>query len=131
MRGLAAGRGANDVGVKEEEDDHGEGHEVHIDEEDDAGMVKAPAGLEAARGVGDTDGGKDGGKDEQRGGTIVGEVGEDESDGQGQENEQGSTDEGVATEVKEVPAENMAAWSESMRRHASGRGLHALSIGAW
>jgi hypothetical protein len=66
------------VGVEEEEENHAEGHEVHVDAEEDASVVEAPAGLHAADGVDGAGDGGQGGEDEQRRGAVVGEVGEQE-----------------------------------------------------
>ena len=40
------------VGVEEEEEDHAEGHEVHVDEQEDAAVIEAPASLHATDRVG-------------------------------------------------------------------------------
>jgi hypothetical protein len=39
------------VGVDEEEEHDEDGHEVHVDEKEDAAVVKAPALLHAAGGI--------------------------------------------------------------------------------
>ncbi len=49
------------VGVEEEEEDHAEGHEIHVDEEEDAAVVEAPAPLHATNGVRSAGGGGEGG----------------------------------------------------------------------
>src|SRR5260370_11656912 len=71
---LGAGGEPGHVGIEEEEDDHADGHDVHVDAEDDSGVVVAPAGLHAADGVGGAEGGDQGGEDEQEVGAVVGEV---------------------------------------------------------
>jgi hypothetical protein len=76
------------VGIEEEEENHTEGHEVHVDAENDAGVIEAPAALHAADGVGGADDGDQGGDDEERGSAVVGEVGEEESDGETEENQE-------------------------------------------
>jgi hypothetical protein len=76
------------VGVEEEEEDHAESHQVHVDEEEDSAVVEVPAALHAADGVGGADDGEQDGKDEEWGGAVVGEVGEEESDGETEENEE-------------------------------------------
>jgi hypothetical protein len=66
------------VGVEEEEENHAEGHEVHVDQEENAPVVEAPASLHAAdsvRGAGDCD---QGGNDEEWSGMVAGEVGEED-----------------------------------------------------
>ena len=74
--GLLAGSDPVGVGVEEEEEDHAEGHEVHVDAEEDAAVVEAPAGLHAADGIDGAGDGGQGGEDEQRRGAVMGEVGE-------------------------------------------------------
>jgi hypothetical protein len=76
------------VGVEEKEENHAEGHEVHVDAEDNAGVIEAPAALHAADGIGGAGQGEQDRKDEEEGGAIVGEVGEEESDGETEENEE-------------------------------------------
>src|ERR1700733_12646963 len=89
------------VGIEEEKDDHADGHEIHVDQENDAGVVEAPAALEAAGGVGDAEDGEDHGEDEQRRGAVVGEVGEQYGGGQRAKDEQASADEGMTAEMEE------------------------------
>ncbi len=64
------------IRVNEEEEDHAERHQVHIDAEDDSGMVVVPPAAHAAHGIGGADYGKRGGDEEQQGSAIVREVGE-------------------------------------------------------
>ena len=75
------------VGVEEEEENHAEGHEVHVDEEEDSAVIETPAGLHAADSVYGAGGRGDGGDDEQWGGAVVGEIREQNSDAEAQENE--------------------------------------------
>ena len=63
------------VGVEEEEENHTEGHEVHVDAEDDASVIEAPTALHAADGVCSAGHGEEDGKDEEWSSAIVGEVG--------------------------------------------------------
>ena len=66
------------VGVEEEEEDYAEGHEVHVNQEEDARVIEAPAPLHAAdcvRSAGDCD---QGGNDEEWSGMVAGEVGEED-----------------------------------------------------
>jgi len=75
------------VGVEKEEENHAEGHEVHVDAEDDASVIEAPTALDATDGVcGACDGEQDW-KDKERGGAIVREVREEKSDAETGENE--------------------------------------------
>jgi hypothetical protein len=71
-------RGDDPVGVRveEQEENHAEGHEVHVDEEKDTTMVEAPAPLHATDGVGGAKDGNQRGKEEERCGVVVREVGE-------------------------------------------------------
>jgi hypothetical protein len=70
------------VGVEEEEENHAEGHQVHVDQEEDSAVVKAPARLHATNRVDRAEDGGQGGDDEKRSGAVVGEVGEDEGCGE-------------------------------------------------
>jgi hypothetical protein len=101
-RGGLLGRGhPTGVGIEEEEENHAEGHEVHVDAEDDAGVIEAPTTLHAAGCVGCAGDGDQGGEDEERRGAIVGEVGEKKSDGETGENQEIAAQERVGTRIEE------------------------------
>ena len=119
-----------EVRIEEEEDDHADGHEIHVDEEDHACVVEAPAALEAAGGVGGAEDGEDDGEEEQGSGAVVGEVGEPDGGGEGRQDEQASADEGVTAEVEEVSAEKVVVWLVKRRSRGSGGVPHTSSIGA-
>jgi hypothetical protein len=89
------------VGIEEEEEDHAEGHEVHVDAEEDAAVVEAPAGLHAADGVDGAGDGGYGGKDEQRRSAVVGEVGELEGDAKTDEDENIPAYQGSMTRIED------------------------------
>ena len=61
------------VGVEEEEEDHAESHQVHVDEEEDSAVVEVPAALHAADGVGGAGDGAEGGENDERGCVDCGE----------------------------------------------------------
>jgi hypothetical protein len=89
------------VGVEEEEEKQAEGHEIHVDAEDDAGVIEAPTTLHATDCVGCACDGKQGGEDEERGGAVVGEVGEKKSDSETGENQEVSAQKRVGTRIEE------------------------------
>ena len=76
------------VGVEEEEENHTEGHEVHVDAEDDASVIEAPTALHAADGVCGACDGEEGRKDKKRICAVVGEVREEKRDAETEENEE-------------------------------------------
>src|SRR5713226_1370144 len=75
---LVGGGDPEGVGVKEEKEDHADGHEIHVDEEEDAAVVEAPASLHAANRVRSAGGGGEGGEDEDGGGVDLREAGEED-----------------------------------------------------
>jgi hypothetical protein len=75
------------VRVKEEEENHAEGHEIHVDQEQDPAVVEAPAALHAANGVGGTEDGDECGDDKERSGVIVREIREEDGGAQTGEHE--------------------------------------------
>jgi hypothetical protein len=89
------------VGVEEEEEDHAEGHEVHVDAEDDAGVIEAPAALHATDGVGGASDGEEDGKDEEGSGVVVREVGEEKRDAQAEEYQETAAKKRVDTRIEE------------------------------
>jgi hypothetical protein len=74
--GFALVRGGDPagVGVEEEEENHAEGHEVHIDQKEYAAMVETPARLHATDRIDRAGDGGKGGKDKEESGAVVGEV---------------------------------------------------------
>jgi hypothetical protein len=62
------------VGIEEEEENHAECHEVHVDEKEDAAVVKAPSALHAADGVSGAGDGGEGREDEEKSGADLGET---------------------------------------------------------
>jgi hypothetical protein len=99
---LLAGGDPSGVRVEEEEEDHAESHEVHVDEEKDSAVVEAPARLHAAEGIdcaGDSD---ESGNNEEGRGAIVGEVREKKRDAETQEDKCASTKQGSVTRIEEV-----------------------------
>lgn len=81
------------VGVDEEEEDHAEDHEVGVDAEEDAAMVPAPAWAHAADVIDEAGCGGEGGKGEEWGGVVLGEVGQDEGRGEAEDDEQAAAQE--------------------------------------
>ena len=74
------------VGVEQKEEDETEGHEVHVDAEEDAAVVEVPAALHAADGVQRARYSDEGRKDDQRSGVVVGEVREEKGRCQAKKN---------------------------------------------
>jgi len=75
---LARGGDPEGVGVEEEEENHAEGHEIHVDEKEDATVIEAPAPLHASDGVRGAGGGCEGGEDQDRGAVDLREAGEED-----------------------------------------------------
>ncbi len=90
------------VGVDKEEEDHTEGHEIHVDEEEYTAVVEAPAALHAADVIDGASGGdEDDGKDEEVG-PVVWEVGEEERDAEAGEDKEAAAKEGSLARVKKM-----------------------------
>jgi selenophosphate synthetase-related protein len=83
---LVGGGNPKHVGVEQKEEDQADGHEVHVDAEDDAAVVEVPATLHAADGVQGARYGDEGRKDDQRSGVVVREVREEQRRGQTKKN---------------------------------------------
>jgi hypothetical protein len=88
------------VGVEEEEENHAESHEVHVDEKQDATVVEAPASLHAADGVRSAGGSEEGGEDEERSGVDLGEVGEEDCGGQAGQDKEAAAKEGSLARIE-------------------------------
>ena len=96
------GRDPEGVGVKEKEEDHAEGHEVHVDEEEDATVVEAPSALHAADCVGGTGGGGEGRKDKDGSAVDLGEAGEEDGCEQTDQDKQNAAEEGTLARVEKT-----------------------------
>ena len=94
------------VGIEDEKENDAEAHEIHVDQEEDATVVEAPAWLHATSGVHRACHSDEGGDDEQWSGVGVGEVGEQDGRGQTGQDEETATHEGTGT------------WIEKARAHA-------------
>ena len=64
-------------------------------------MIEAPAALHAADGVGCADDSKKGGDDEEGGGVVVGEVGEEKSYAETEENQEAAAQKGMGMRIEE------------------------------
>jgi hypothetical protein len=88
------------VGVEEEEEDHAEGHEVHVDEQEDAAVIEAPAALHAANRVGGAGDGCEGWEDEDRGAVDLGEAGEEDGCEQTDQDKQNAAEKGTLARIE-------------------------------
>jgi hypothetical protein len=88
------------VGVEEEEEDHAEGHEVHVDEEEDAAVVEAPAALHTANRVGGAGGSGEGWEDKDGSAVDLGEAGEEERCEQTGQDKQNAAEEGTLARIE-------------------------------
>jgi len=62
---LMRGGDPESVGVEKKKENHAEGHEVHVDKEEDAAVVEAPSTLHATDGVDSAGDGEESGEDEE------------------------------------------------------------------
>ena len=88
------------VGVEEEEEDHAESHQVHVDEEEDSAVVEVPAALHAADGVGCAGESDEGGKDEHWRGAITREAGDEDSRDKTRKNQEAGSNEGSLARIE-------------------------------
>jgi hypothetical protein len=97
---LLRGGDPEGVGVEEKEENHAENHEVHVDEEEDAAMVEAPAPLHATDGVRCAGGSDESGEDQERCGVDLGEVGEEDGCGQTGQDKEAAANEGSIARIE-------------------------------
>jgi hypothetical protein len=90
---LSRGGDPKRVGVEEEEENHAEGHEVHVDEEENSTVIEAPAPLHATNGVRRARDGGEGGENEERCGMDLREAGEEDGCEQTGQDEQNGAEE--------------------------------------
>jgi hypothetical protein len=78
------------VWIEQEEQDHAEGHQVHVDHKEYAAVIKTPASSHAAKMVdGSCDSAKDR-KDDKGIGSIVRKIREQDRDSETDQNQEGS-----------------------------------------
>ena len=83
----SGGRGEHvRVGIDKQEEDHAERHQVHVDAEDHAGVIKVPTAAHTTDSVHSAEHGEQGRQQQQEGGAIVGEVGEPDGDKHAEDN---------------------------------------------
>jgi hypothetical protein len=90
------------VGVEEEEEDHAEGHQIHVDKKEDATVIKAPTALHAANGIHGAGGGGDSGEHEERVGADLREAGEEDGGAQTDQDEEAAAQEGSVTRIEKA-----------------------------
>ena len=101
-RTLLGGGDPEGVGVEEEEEDHAEDHEVHVDEEEDSAVIEAPAALHAANRVGGAGCGGKSGEYKDRGSVNLREAGEEDGCEQTGQDKQNAAEEGTLARVEKA-----------------------------
>jgi hypothetical protein len=99
---LLGGGDPEGVGVEEEEEDHAEHHEIHVDEEEDAAVVETPAPLHAADGVCGAGGGGEGGEDEDWTAADLREAGEEDCCEQTDQDKEDAAEEGSLARIEKA-----------------------------
>lgn len=79
------------VGIEEEEEDHGEGHDVHVKKQHDAAVVEAPFEAEAAEGFVGSPERADDGEGEGPVGVDLWESGEEQGGAEAGQDHEGPT----------------------------------------
>ena len=90
-----------DVGIDEEEEHDEDGHEVHVDEKEDASVVEAPALSHAAGCIEQAGDGDQYWQNEQRGGMVAGKMREAKGGGKAEKDERTAAHERVNVRVEE------------------------------
>lgn len=90
------------IRVEEQEEDHAQSHEVHVDQQENAAVVEAPAPLHAAYRVDGASEGDEDGQDEKGIGVDDGKAGDQQREAKTEENQQNSTKEGSPARVEKA-----------------------------
>jgi hypothetical protein len=90
------------VGIEKEEEDHAEGHEVHVDEEENASVVEAPAPLHAANSVDGASDSDESGEDEQWSCAAVRKARDRKSCGEAEKNKDAAAYQGTRTRIEKT-----------------------------
>jgi hypothetical protein len=90
------------IGVEQQEEDHGDGHDVHVEQEDDAAVVEAPLEPKAAHSVEGAGDGDDGGYGEPWVRMCVGKSRQKKGKHEAAQHEQGAAEQGFLAKVEEA-----------------------------
>ena len=90
------------VGVEKQKEDHRDGHDVHIEEQDDATVVEAPLEAEAAHRVERAGHGEDGGDDQLWICVSFGIAGPEEGENQAAQHQQGTAKQRFLAQFQEA-----------------------------
>ena len=104
------------VRVEEKEEDHAEGHQVHIDAEDHTAVVPVPSRLHAPDCVHGADSSDESGEEQERGGTVVWKAREEKSDNETAQDQQTASKQRMFTRIEK-------AWSQGAPRICSVKGF--------
>lgn len=90
------------VGVEEQEENHAESHEVHIDQQEYATVVEAPTSLHATNGVRSACECDESGQNEKGVGVDDREAGDQQREAKAEKNQQNAADEGSPARVEKA-----------------------------
>lgn len=90
------------IRIEKEEQNHAEGHQVHIDEKQNAAVIETPSRFHAAQVIDGSGDGCDGGKNEERSGMVVGEVGEQNRGTEAEEDQESTPKKGAVARIEKA-----------------------------
>jgi hypothetical protein len=88
------------IGIKQEEENHAQGHEIHVNQQEYATVIEAPAPLHATNRVDGAGKSDKTGQNEQGIWMDNGEAGDQKREAQAQKNQQNATEEGPLARVE-------------------------------
>ena len=88
------------IGIKQEKENHAQGHEIHVNQQEYATVIEAPAPLHATNRVDGAGKGDKTGQNEQGIWMDNGEAGDQKREAQAQKNQQNATEEGSLARVE-------------------------------
>ena len=88
------------IGIKQEEENHAQGHEIHVDQQEYATVIEAPAPLHATNRVDGAGKSDKTGQNEKGIWMDNGEAGDQKRESQAQKNQQNATEEGSLARVE-------------------------------
>ena len=107
--------GSDEEGEEEKKEDQSDDEEIHIEAEQDAGVVEAPAALHAAGGVRSAGESAEGWEDDPEGGAQVRRMRKQDGDGQAGEDENVSPDQRRRARVEDARRQetSLVLWGHS------------------
>lgn len=88
------------IGIEKEEKHNTQSHQIHVDHQEYASVIEAPAGPHTSKVIDRSGNSDEDGQDKQRGGMVIRKIGEQDRDAKAEENQERAPKKRTATRVE-------------------------------